>query len=123
MWGETDELGSVIRDLTRNMDYRIERGFVSAVRCKAAAWLKHGDTIRAGHPVRTVTLTTIPAVSDDGRDWFFVDDPLHKTFASLDINFEAARETDARNGVARPNGQWLRALCRLRWPGITFDFA
>lgn len=36
------------------------RGFVEACEVSAEAWLRHGDAIRAAHPVRRVTFTTDP---------------------------------------------------------------
>lgn len=38
------------------------RGFVERVVCPAADWLAHADAILAAHPVRAVTLTTMPRV-------------------------------------------------------------
>lgn len=39
MWSESEEKGCVIHDLGRGLDYSVDRGFVSAVHCKTAAWI------------------------------------------------------------------------------------
>jgi uncharacterized protein (TIGR02996 family) len=36
------------------------RGFVEAVACEAADWLAHAAALLARHPIREVTLTTLP---------------------------------------------------------------
>lgn len=51
MWGETDEMGCVIQDLGRRMDYKVDRGFVSAVRCPCSAWLAHAAAIIEAVPM------------------------------------------------------------------------
>ena len=38
------------------------RGFISAVTCTAADWLAYADEILAAHPVREVTLTSLPEI-------------------------------------------------------------
>jgi uncharacterized protein (TIGR02996 family) len=39
---------------------RWRRGFVEAVVCRAADWLAHAAALLARHPIREVTLTTLP---------------------------------------------------------------
>jgi uncharacterized protein (TIGR02996 family) len=44
------------------------RGFVEAVVCPAAEWLRHGAAVRARQPVRDVTLTRCDALPRD--EWY-----------------------------------------------------
>lgn len=47
---------------------RWRRGFVEAVTCPAAEWLRHGVAVRARNPVRGVVLTECDAVNRDA--WY-----------------------------------------------------
>jgi uncharacterized protein (TIGR02996 family) len=57
MWGETDDFGLAINDLGRDLDYRVDRGFISGVRCRLAAFLAHAGTLFATQPVVEVRVT------------------------------------------------------------------
>lgn len=72
MWGESDELGCVISDMGRGLDYKVRRGFVEAVRCTLDAWLAHGPAVVRAHPVTSLTLTDRrpwPDLTSDRRQW------------------------------------------------------
>lgn len=73
MWGDFDDLGVVFHDLTRDMDYRTERGFIHTVRCPLAAWVEHGPAVVAAHPVERVVVTDVNAhdyITLDGVTFF-----------------------------------------------------
>lgn len=48
----------------------IHRGFLSSVRCPAAAWLAHGDALYAREPVTRVVLTTMPMYGWQFTRWW-----------------------------------------------------
>lgn len=43
--------------------FLFDRGFVEEIHCPAADWLSHADTLTAAHPIRCVTLTTMPELA------------------------------------------------------------
>lgn len=63
MWGESEELGCVIHDLVRNVDYREHHGFVSGVRLTLAAWEQHAADIWSRQPVTRCVLTDATPVA------------------------------------------------------------
>lgn len=74
------------------------RGFVNSVTCTAADWLANADAILAAHPVRRVTLTTMP-----------------------DIVGFLGRGGQKRGFVGPIDREWwLRALAD-EWRGVTFE--
>lgn len=95
MWGESEDLGCVIHDLVRGFDYRVDRGFVHAVRASAADWLHHADEILELHAVTKVILTT--QITSTGR-----------------INDFAMWSDLARTTP------WNEGWRSHRWPNITF---
>lgn len=72
MWGESEEMGLIVHDLGRGMDYRCERGFVERVRCPLAAWLAHGPALAKAHPLTALTLTDRGPyrAREDAFGWF-----------------------------------------------------
>jgi uncharacterized protein (TIGR02996 family) len=79
--------------------HTFRRGFVESVTCPAAAWLARGDAVLAAHPVRRVTLTTLPAYfyRDAAGGWVEQDDEFWTTAGEAQAAVEA------------------------RWPGVAFE--
>jgi hypothetical protein len=71
MWGESEEMGAVVCDLGRGLDYRVDRGLIDAVRCPLAQWLAHGPAVAKAHPLLRVTLTDREPRLVAGGDWTF----------------------------------------------------
>jgi uncharacterized protein (TIGR02996 family) len=61
-----DPRGRLRFEGTERLTWR--RGFVEAVTCPAAEWLRHGIAVRARNPVRGVALTECGAVNRDA--WY-----------------------------------------------------
>lgn len=95
----------------------IRRGFVEWWRMPAAAWLEHGDAIRAAHPVTRVKLTTNPArlceLSCDAAAYFRVR-VAGRTFELSEADYRDHLDETDRDG-------WAPLVLRLRWPGVTFE--
>lgn len=68
MFGESEQMGSVIHDLTRDLDYRCDRGFIQQIRGTLSDWLQHGPTICREHPVQSVRITDKVPTIYVGRD-------------------------------------------------------
>lgn len=101
------------------------RGFIDALGgVSAADWLGHADRILAAHPVRKVTLTTVPdvVVGYDHRGREF-------RFTLQGRSAEVTRTEVAVNGTRRPGEHPLSGvergmtaeLLNLEWPGIVFE--
>lgn len=97
------------------------RGFITETPALGGSWAMHGDAARAQMPLERVTFTTVPYVNLilHTERYYVIGDPEQRGFTDAEIKAEVAAEVN-REGVERVNGQWLRALCRLRWPGVEF---
>lgn len=95
--------------------YTFRRGFVEAVTCSWPDWQLHGDAIRAGHPVREVTLTTRPDVyahpaAGAGGGVF----PYAVAGRVVEV-------TEQEMMSAEPNrNSVLGLMLSRRWPGVAF---
>ena len=94
------------------------RGFVESVTCDAAAWLAHGDAVRAAHPVTRVTLTTVP---DGETSYDTADHGYGEMGARLVGDTSVAPWFPMSECWAKGDGRYLRGLLRLRWPGVEFE--
>ena len=77
MWGESEELGCVIHDLVRDVNYREHHGFVQAIKLPLAAWELHAAEIWARHPVTRVVLTDrkpLPSAGGESASNWWSDD-------------------------------------------------
>ena len=102
------------------------RGFVESVTCDAAAWLAHGDAVRAAHPVTRVTLTgdlpfteTVGVPIPDGnggsqRAFVLTNDPARRPFTIQEVR-------PLNPSLFRETRHMAPALLRLRWPGVEFE--
>lgn len=104
------------------------RGFVEEVACTAEAWVEQGDTILRETPLAKVALNTMPRFRNrrpeypriDDDCWLLDDpanvvcDPVNCVFRANDIAAKVKENGD---------GNWLRAICELRWPklGLVFE--
>lgn len=120
MWGETEDFGCVVHDMVRELDYRVDRGFVCGVRCKSEAWLKWADALTAAHPVERVTLTT--PVRGEHLPLSFYRDPFPHWQAVDAVLDEYNRLVDNRGlPLFVPDRvQWAGVFGR-RWPGVAFE--
>ncbi len=100
MWGETEDFGCVVHDMVRELDYRVDRGFVCGVRCRAGTWLRHADFLTAAHPVVRVRLTTM-----SGRDIEAICDRVRERFGRQWFD----------------GSQSMYDVLRAAWPRITFE--
>ncbi|MCC6421692.1 MAG: TIGR02996 domain-containing protein [Gemmataceae bacterium] len=55
----SDSLAFARPDPTRSPVLLVRRGFVEAITCTAADWLRHADALLTTHPVTEVTLTSL----------------------------------------------------------------
>lgn len=78
--------------------YTLRRGFYEAFTGTAAAWLAHADSLLADHPVRRVTLRTLPDAQWVIDSWDMI-----------------------REANLNPRSSMMRDACRARWPGIEFE--
>jgi uncharacterized protein (TIGR02996 family) len=81
------------------------RGFLESVTCTAAAWLQHGDAIRAAHPVTRVSLTTWPT-------WDFNEYGAALTGRS---------RRDQLRGGDHGQRDIAERLLRGEWSGVSFE--
>lgn len=91
------------------------RGFVEEVTCPAADWLDHGDAIVKAHPVRAVTLTTVPELQSRYGDHRF-----RVSFAGDDGRAFVERYTVPNVWSGDEQRQTVAFLLPLRWPRIAF---
>lgn len=86
---------------------RFSRGFVSELRCDAADWIDHADTLTELHPIARVRLTTMPnyewQMENLGPDWLI-----------------RIRPDWTKTRTYGP--QYLAQIAlEYRWPRITFE--
>jgi hypothetical protein len=93
------------------MRYYFRRGWVGGVLCPPAAWLEHGDTIAAIHPVTAVEFTAHPVA---GRDYFYA------AFATTGGNVRGRRFHDLGFSPGDYNRRWVQTLFAAEWPGVRF---
>ena len=115
-------------DWTRShIHVTVRRGFVEAVRCSGDDWEQHGDAILAAHPVRGVTLTslpelpcgvTIPPYSRHSGRWSLLV-AGKKVPIPRDRPWPYDSEADY---VAGRTVRFHEAVLELRWPGVTFRY-
>jgi uncharacterized protein (TIGR02996 family) len=90
----------------------ITRGFVHSVTCTAADWLAHGDAIRAAHPVREVTLTTVT-----DQDVQALADRLYETEAGREL---MGRWSDWHDFWLSPTAESLKRAFEAAFRGVEF---
>lgn len=117
-WADNEDFGPHIKHFSRRLDYAVDRGFVRAVRGTAADWLTHGKVIRSQHPVKAVTLTTVPEV-----DYTRKGCRLRGYDADV-VWFDREQMATAVGECIRAG--WLRltddfVLLHLHFPGIKFS--
>jgi uncharacterized protein (TIGR02996 family) len=139
-WPATDDyswdgaVGDGFTVRTRTVALYWRRGFVEAVQCPAADWLRHGDAALARHPVACVGLTTdlVTAVThhtragaDTATEWRCRLGP-----AATDV-YVTRHTTDDDDRAAAGLADWAdydlhwRRQCAAyalsrRWPGVRF---
>ena len=95
----------------RETDWHFRRGFVEAVTCTAADWLRRGDAILAAQPVQKVTLTTWPRVVQETERSFGHAARLEgrPTWYTLPFPWNLRD--------APPDG-WVMNALRAEWPSV-----
>lgn len=87
----------------------VRRGFVEAVTCTAADFLRHEKALFASHPITRVTLTQL----------FAVDTP------TINVATAAVAALCHRHGIDwRPDlgWNWWAWVLRAEWPRVTFEY-
>jgi uncharacterized protein (TIGR02996 family) len=114
MWGESDDLGLVVDDITRGLTYQVRRGFIKAVRCRAEDWLRHGDDVYAEHPVEAVTFSTDPYAGNPVEVRETLDGEQHFRLRGRGDWHPVGACRDAGGGFI------LLGLYALAWEGVRF---
>lgn len=95
--------------------YTLRRGFVSAVKCSAAAWLAHCDEILAATPLEELELTT-------ELDWYVAHAGVVTLTALRNTNFHEYRCKRAKDGCwwghDRRTETVLSVVVKEEWPGL-----
>ena len=100
----------------RKPELYVRRGFIESATCSAADWLSHADAILCEHPVRDVTLTTIPLLEGNDDDVGLLGDQTGRRFAWAD----ARKEADRLGLALTDSGVLPLCVCSLRWRGVRF---
>lgn len=106
------------------VDYTVEIGSMSAVRCPWAWWAEHGDDVCLREPILSVELTTWPRVSSFHRDIlntveFWIDEyvPRRVRLELTELDLSAVADF-AMGGYL---GAALAKLLAAPWPDIPVD--
>lgn len=95
---------------------QFRRGFVDHVGCRAIAWLDHGDSITANHPVQNVTLRSLPDwCHRDGAVYLYEGSPpgIGQTKGRRCLNATTETKGDVEKRITG-----MEAILRAEWPGV-----
>jgi uncharacterized protein (TIGR02996 family) len=98
----------------------VGRGFLVSIQCGAAAWLAHGDAIRAAQPVTRVTLVSAPWVVGRGARFGLKDDPDARLYHGRDLFRDGPGDMPRSGDPALWRAYFAARLLPLRFPGIHF---
>lgn len=114
-------------DTTEEITYWFDRGFAEVVRCPAAVWIACADLILAAHPVRKVSLTTLPTdvemveVCFRGPSVDPVGFPGYWASLQASLMQDIQSALDPGGGVIYRSANEDKTVFQQHWKGIEFE--